>query len=172
LAPWLKRFPFAVLVPSALSGHSVRLRLASPEAVTPQILAMLAADLNLDAANLAYDDPARGVMRRVLHHDGRLAAYLLAGDTRAADALLQWADTGDTPANVSQILMGRHAAIARARIVCTCASVSDTDLHAAIQAGQDLEALKASLKCGITCGSCLPQIKRMIEHVHSTEPHT
>ncbi|MGB6102326.1 MAG: (2Fe-2S)-binding protein, partial [Pusillimonas sp.] len=100
-----------------------------------------------------------------------LGAYLLAGDTRAADALLQWADSGEAPAPVSQILMGRGVAATRARIVCTCASVSDTALMAAIESGQDLEALKASLKCGVTCGSCLPQIKRMLEHAHSTEPH-
>src|SRR5690606_6741824 len=139
--------------------------------ITPERLLALAADLGLACADLAYDDPARGVMRRVLHQDGQLAAFLLAGDTRAADALLHWAQTGDAPANVIQMLMGRHVATTRAHIVCTCASVSDTDLNTAIEAGQDLEALKASLKCGVTCGSCLPQIKRMIERATLREPH-
>jgi assimilatory nitrate reductase catalytic subunit len=58
--------------------------------------------------------------------------------------------------------MGRAKAAARAQIVCTCENVSDLDLRTAIMAGRDLQQLQAALKCGTACGSCLPQIRRMI----------
>ncbi|NYT84568.1 nitrate reductase [Pollutimonas harenae] len=167
LTHWLKHFPYAVLVSSALGGHSVRLRLAGADAISATQLERLAADLGLAEAELSFDDPARGVMRRIRRHAGQLDAWLLAGDTRAANALLQWADTGEAPKHVSQLLMGRNVAVSRNHIICTCAGVSDAQLNTAISSGQDLEALKTSLKCGVTCGSCLPQIKRMLERVHT-----
>ena len=168
LTHWLERFPYAVLLSSALGGHSLRLRLAGPAAITTSLLEELARDLGLEQAELAFDDPAKGIMRRIRYQEGRLSAWLLAGDTRAANALLQWADTGQAPASISQILLGRGPAITRSHIVCTCANVTDTQLTDAIAAGHDLDTLKTSLKCGMTCGSCLPQIKRMMAHTLET----
>src|SRR3546814_570927 len=102
LVHWLKRFPYAVLVSSALGGRSVRLRLAGPDVISAAQLEQLATDLELDQAELSFDDPARGIMRRLRRHEGKLDAWLLAGDTRAANALLLWADTGAAPRHASR----------------------------------------------------------------------
>ncbi|UYO93772.1 nitrate reductase [Pollutimonas sp. M17] len=169
LASWLHRFPYAVLVPTAIGGEGVRLRLASPGPPSPAILTQLAGDLGLDSADLAFDDPARGVLRRILRLDGRIKAYLLAGDIRAGEALLHWADTGQAPANVGHALMGRSGPVVRARIVCSCAGVSAAAIQSAIDAGENLEQMKASLQCGVGCGSCLPQIKSMIQDANLKE---
>lgn len=162
-ARWLAVFPYAVLMPTAVGGEGLRLRLASPEKPDATVLEELVGDLALDDADLTFDDPARGVIRRILRCDGQVAAYLLAGDTRAEEALLQWADGNVTPENIGQVLMGRAPGVARVCIVCTCENVSDQAIHAAIDAGYPLEQLKTELKCGTACGSCLPQIKRMIQ---------
>ena len=66
LASWLRAFPYAVLVPSAIGGEGVRLRLAAPEAPQAAVLERLAADLELERPDMAFDDPARGV--RPGHH--------------------------------------------------------------------------------------------------------
>jgi assimilatory nitrate reductase catalytic subunit len=108
-------------------------------------------------------------VRRILRQDNQIKAFLLAGDTRAHDALLLWADTELAPQNISQVLMGRSKATVRAQIVCTCESVTDQTLEQAIAAGHGLEQLKANLKCGTGCGSCVPQIKQMIQRSKMTE---
>src|SRR5690606_34035401 len=113
LLPWLRRFPFAMLIPSALGGESVRLRIASPACIDPDLLDTLIRDMGLEEADLAFDDPARGIVRR-LHREGEtLRAWLLAGDVRAAEALLHWADTGQAPQGPSQVLMGRSTPTTR-----------------------------------------------------------
>ncbi len=169
LARWLALFPYAVLMPTAIGGEGLRLRLASPRKVSAAVLAELARDLRLDEADLAFDDPARGILRRILRRDGQVAAYLLAGDTRAQDALLQWIDSGVAPPSIAQVLMGRAQAAARAQVICACENVSDLAINSAIDAGQQLEQLKATLKCGTACGSCVPQIKRMIQRRNTME---
>jgi assimilatory nitrate reductase catalytic subunit len=66
--------------------------------------------------------------------------------------------------------MGRSGPVKRARIVCTCTSVTDVAINEALSRGLDLEALKTTLKCGITCGSCLPEVRRMAaERTAATE---
>src|SRR3546814_15721555 len=71
------------------------------------MLTMLVRDLCLEDADLVFDDPARGVVRRILRRGAGIAAYLLAGAVRASEALLNWADTGIPPGNIGQVLMGR-----------------------------------------------------------------
>jgi assimilatory nitrate reductase catalytic subunit len=50
----------------------------------------------------------------------------------------------------------------RGRVVCNCLNVAEPDIVAAIIAGADLAALQATLKCGTECGSCVPELKKMI----------
>ena len=53
----------------------------------------------------------------------------------------------------------------RGRVVCNCLNVSEADLAAAIAEGAgvlDFAALQARLRCGTSCGSCVPEIRRML----------
>jgi assimilatory nitrate reductase catalytic subunit len=50
----------------------------------------------------------------------------------------------------------------RGRIVCNCLNVAEPDIVAAIVDGADLAALQTTLKCGTECGSCVPELKRLI----------
>ncbi|HEU0231200.1 MAG TPA: molybdopterin-dependent oxidoreductase [Burkholderiaceae bacterium] len=162
LARWLRAFPYAVVLPSAVGGESVRLRLASLEPVPTEILAALIADLQLNEPDMAFDDPARGIARRLRRDDnGLLLAFLLAGDVRAQPPLLQWAEDGRAPGDPAGILMGRSGPVARARILCVCHEVSERDILETIQAGLPLEEIQRRLKCGTACGACLPTIRRM-----------
>ncbi|MCA1978284.1 MAG: (2Fe-2S)-binding protein, partial [Thiobacillus sp.] len=54
------------------------------------------------------------------------------------------------------------AGAGRGRIVCNCLNVAEPDIVAAIAAGADLGALQETLKCGTECGSCVPELKRLI----------
>ena len=139
LAPWLRRFEYAVVLPVGAGG--VRIRLAAETVPAPALLAELADALGLTRAEVAFDDPARGRMRRVAAGQGVVRAFLLTGDLRAQDALLSWSAGGDAPASVSGLLTGRIAGAARSRTVCVCVGVSEAAILAGIERGCDLQAL-------------------------------
>lgn len=165
LAHWLRVFPYAIVVPSAMGGESIRLRLASPAPVSPEVLERLASSLGLDAPDMAFDDPARGILRRLRRDAEGLQAFLLAGDLRARAALLQWAEDGRATNDPASILTGRACTAIRARIVCACHGVGHEAITQAVRDGLSLEDIQQRLKCGAACGSCLPQIRRMLrEH--------
>ena len=50
----------------------------------------------------------------------------------------------------------------RGRIVCNCLNVAEPAIVAAIASGAGLAALRSNLKCGTECGSCVPELKRLI----------
>jgi assimilatory nitrate reductase catalytic subunit len=97
---------------------------------------------------------------------------VLAGDTRAEvwiKPLLQ--DELPAAAYGRLLLMpGARAPVAiaaRGKQICTCFNVTDDAIQARLQTcegneEQRLAALQASLRCGTNCGSCLPEIKRLV----------
>jgi assimilatory nitrate reductase catalytic subunit len=115
---------------------------------------------------LRYDDPARGVSKRIGFRDGRLAAARLAGETRAAtwlrEAMLQGVPDAAArrfaAAPVDRLPVG---APPRGRIVCDCYDVAEEELRRELAAAQSLADLQARLKCGTKCGSCLPELRRL-----------
>ncbi|HEY0634373.1 MAG TPA: molybdopterin dinucleotide binding domain-containing protein, partial [Gammaproteobacteria bacterium] len=64
------------------------------------------------------------------------------------------------------LLSGRPVTTAHAtgRIVCACHGVGENELKAAIAAGAaSVEALGIRLKAGTNCGSCVPEMRRLLE---------
>lgn len=180
LAPWLQQpaFSYAVVLPVAIGSGSasvqagyggVRIRLASACAPDTALLTALVQDLGLAHPDAAFDDPARGVLRRVALAGDVPGAYLLAGDTRARHALDAWADGGAAPLSLLHVLTGRTAPVQRARTVCACKGVTDITIAEAVGRGMDLNGLKAELGCGTGCGSCVPEIRQLIRLKCSTK---
>jgi assimilatory nitrate reductase catalytic subunit len=112
---------------------------------------------------LQYHDRRLGVRKCVLWADGRLAGFVLAGDTSRALALLdQLADAQPWEGPRMRVFAPGNAIQApRDRMVCQCKSVSQSAIVAAIHQGADVPALKAALGCGTVCGSCVPELTRM-----------
>ena len=54
------------------------------------------------------------------------------------------------------------ATVAPRNIICKCADVSDTQINEALAAGASFSGLQDTLKCGTFCGSCVPEIKKMV----------
>ena len=50
----------------------------------------------------------------------------------------------------------------RGRTVCNCFDVAEDDIERFLGTSKSLEALQASLKCGTHCGSCVPELRRMV----------
>ena len=48
--------------------------------------------------------------------------------------------------------------------VCSCFEVSQSQIHQSLAAGvTTIEGLGSALKCGTNCGSCVPELKRLID---------
>ncbi|MBL8570901.1 MAG: molybdopterin-dependent oxidoreductase [Phreatobacter sp.] len=142
---------------------------------------VLASDLPVDGRAVAealagqdgtiteMTDAARGIYRAAVFRDGGLEAVLfLALDGRPS---WNWIETQFglkdlPPAARKALLSGRSPeGIADAGpTVCACFAVGLTTIRDAIAAGAcDVDAVGRALKAGTNCGSCRPEIKKLIE---------
>jgi assimilatory nitrate reductase catalytic subunit len=48
------------------------------------------------------------------------------------------------------------------RAVCACFTVVESEIRAAVAAGGTLAKLQKDLKCGTNCGSCVPELRRLL----------
>ena len=125
---------------------------------------------------LAMDDPARGAVRRALVLEGRPERVLVITRMGALPARGWIADRflDDALALTDRIalLAGRAAdAVDPGRIVCACFRVGERAIAAAAAEGaSSLEALGEATGAGTNCGSCRPEIARLLRgtaHAHA-----
>jgi bacterioferritin-associated ferredoxin len=50
----------------------------------------------------------------------------------------------------------------RGRTICNCFDVAEDEIDAFLARSNSLAELQARLKCGTSCGSCLPEVRRRI----------
>ena len=168
LQPLLGRFAYASLSLAGRNQPAVVLRIAHLEALPAAWLAEIDALLDLPADQcLAFRDLRRNVDKKALIVDGKLAGLRLTGEV-AAGNWLRDTMVGGAPADelrrwiFAPIAAAPATARARGRIICNCLDVAEQDIATAIAAGASLEALQNGLACGTSCGSCLPELKRMV----------
>ncbi len=131
---------------------------------------------------LRYRDPRRGVSRLVRVGTaaplrGKLEAVLVAGEAAqvaAASWLQDFLESGASVEGLGRALLtpGRKPPVAQAprgKVVCTCFNVSEQAIVAGLQerpaaetAERALAALQERLQCGTHCGSCVPELRRMV----------
>ena len=110
----------------------------------------------------------RGVYRKLVVRDGRLAGAVLVGDSAPAAALVGLLDDGvPLPANRLDVLSSGDAVPGAASgadpEVCNCHHVRASTLVAEIRAGCDsLARLSAKTDAGTGCGSCRGQLADLI----------
>jgi assimilatory nitrate reductase catalytic subunit len=118
---------------------------------------------------LSLEDPATGAVRRALLREGRLEQVLFLGVSGRLPPRHWLAGLFAVPevsaADRVTLLAGRPAApVADAGpIVCACLKVGARRIQAAVAAGADtIEAVGAATGAGTSCGSCRPEIARLI----------
>ena len=186
LKPLMSAFPFTSCVPFAnntpladqsTAREGVLFRAAAHLAPPDELLIQIEKILGLTTHDvLHYADKKRGQRRtakltRVADH-AELTGLLLAGDT-SAEAWIKTVLEGELPAqSYGRLLLspGAKAPVAveaRGKLVCTCLNVTDAAIegHLKNAPGNDAErlaALQIALKCGTNCGSCVPELKRLV----------
>jgi assimilatory nitrate reductase catalytic subunit len=170
-------FPFASCVPFGRERTGVLFRAASHEAAPDELLARIETLLGLSGADtLRYADKKKGQRRAArlvrVGDQAELEGFVLAGDT-SAEAWIKAVLQDELPAQAYGRLLlvpGSKAPVAvhsRGKQVCSCFNVPDvaiSDFLAQSHGSDDnrLAALQDSLKCGTNCGSCVPELKRMV----------
>ncbi|WP_310447754.1 molybdopterin-dependent oxidoreductase [Thiobacillus sp.] len=136
-----------------------------PEALVQEMDAAFGLDDPLLTMN--YQDARRGIWKKARVEEGVITGARLSGETAAQDWLKDLIAAGASAMDVRAWLLAPvtqppAGGIGRGRIVCNCLDVAEPDIVAAIAAGADLAALQATLKCGTECGSCVPELKRLL----------
>lgn len=176
LRPYMRRFSFASCTLFGRDKVGVLFRAADDYPATPELSQEIEARFGISGSRvLRYDDARRGNARHILVQDGKLAAVSLAGDTSAESWLKEYLESEQPVAALGRLLLMPSSKPpqgfkARGRIVCNCFNVAESDIGEALRAGagQDaapdalLAALQQNLKCGTNCGSCVPELKKMI----------
>jgi assimilatory nitrate reductase catalytic subunit len=170
-----------VPAPGGAQAERIGIQFSAAHTGTPDnaLLTRIEAALNLDrgAMLLRYADARRGHKRTVrLHGEGeaaRIDALLLAGPSDTAAWLLRWwAESLPIAEHARALLLPDPqppggAATQRARQVCNCLDISEPQIRSTLAAlggtaHERLAALQAKLLCGTQCGSCKPELKRLV----------
>lgn len=177
LKPLMSAFAFATCVPFGRERTGVLFRAAAFEAAPDELLQKIEGILGLGGAEvLHYADKRRGQRRSMrlaqVGDHTQLEGFVLGGDISAevwVKPLLQ----DELPAQAYGRLLlipGVKAPVAvhsRGRQVCTCFNVVEPEITECLQsttgsADDRLAQLQGALKCGTNCGSCIPELKRLV----------
>jgi assimilatory nitrate reductase catalytic subunit len=173
LRPFMREFAYASCVPFGREQTGILFRAADDYPAAPELLQKIEALFGIHGATvLRYDDTRRGNARHMLLKDGALQAVALAGDISAESWLKAYLLGHEPVAKLGRMLLMPSSSAPqgfqpRGKTVCSCLNVADTEINTAIDTldgapAEVLAALQTRLKCGTNCGSCVPEIKKMI----------
>ncbi|MBC7681891.1 MAG: molybdopterin-dependent oxidoreductase, partial [Ferruginibacter sp.] len=176
----MAQFPFASVVPFGRERTGLLFRAASHEAVADEVIAQIETLLGLGGLDvLRYADKKKGQRRAVkLERTAdnaervELSGFVLAGDT-SAEVWIKTLLQDQLPAQAYGRLLlvpGSKAPVAvkaRGKQICTCFNVTDDAIRSALVDCRGFEddrlgQLQTTLKCGTNCGSCLPEVRKMV----------
>ncbi len=139
------------------------------------LLDALARAAGHDVDTLRYVDARRGMSRTAMIADGRLVGVLFLAPVEAAPKWSVLAEAWAAPAIDKAVrrvvLSGKrlNGAADEGPNVCACFGVPHGRIAAAIAEGANTTAsIGQKLKAGTNCGSCLPEIKRIIAEVSAS----
>jgi assimilatory nitrate reductase catalytic subunit len=168
-------FPYATIGLYGRSSPLVVFRAAAESAVDAAQIAELDRLFALDSDDgaIVYEDARRRIAKKAIAREGRLLGVRLAGETLAQSWLKQAMAEDELDASLIRLALAPSArppvTMAPRNIICKCADVSDVQIHKELAAGANLSGLQDKLKCGTFCGSCVPDIKRLVTEFKTEE---
>jgi len=125
-----------------------------------------------------YIEPERGVYKKLVVRDGKIAGAILLGEIDCASAVIS-AYENESPVSErrADLLFGPGAdgtegvaALPLTTAVCSCHQVSKATLIEAITAGCPIDQLGVKTKAGTGCGGCRPQLEALVAAYGKTDP--
>lgn len=126
---------------------------------------------------IEYSDPAGDLYRSALLHDGRVELCVFVQPGPAAppwEAVVELFGKGQLDDHERRMLLSGKAASGGSEgpVVCACFGVGRNSIASAISEGAcSVAAIGATLKAGTNCGSCIPELKRMIAAMPAQPAH-
>jgi nitrite reductase (NADH) large subunit len=114
-----------------------------------------------------YAEPQRGVYKKLVVREGKVAGAILLGDVDCAGAVISaYESDNPAPPRHADLLFGAPGATADAlpmeAMVCSCHQVSKRVVVEQIAAGCTLQQVCAATRAGTGCGGCRPQLEALI----------
>lgn len=189
LRAYFTRFPYASCVPFGRERPGLLWRVAAHDPCAAELRQEIEALFGLGTGEpvLSYNDARRASGRRLRLAGDRLVAFSLSGDVAAAGWLREYLESGTAISTLGRLLLlpsrtpptvlSKIRLASKGRTICTCVGVRENDIVEKVQkstkSGIDalLAELKASLRCGTGCGSCVPELKRLIASTKTPAPN-
>jgi assimilatory nitrate reductase catalytic subunit len=171
IAPLLAQVDFAASTLAGRDAPLVRLELA--HSAKPDAGLVAALDVLFGLANetelMLYRDARRGVEKRALFEADQLVAVRFENELQSAgwvqEAMLSGSQGQELRVALFAPLSARPGGFApRGRVVCSCLDVAEQPIRQMLERGSTLSEVQAKLKCGTSCGSCVPELKRLAAH--------
>lgn len=166
--PLLSEFTYATVGLFGRDEPAVILRAAHAVPAADSLIAEIdrLCEFN-DACSLTYVDARRGISKRIMVEGGRVTGVRLTGETAGREWLKDVMAQGVSADTVRPWVLAPISAPpvggrSRGRIICNCVDVAEREIREVIVQGGDMPALQAKLQCGTECGSCVPELKRLI----------
>lgn len=166
----LKHFDYASCGLYGRGAGIVMLRAAHSTAPDEALISQLDELLGMtdDVPMLNYRDVRRGISKRILVEGDQVIGVRLVGEILAAEWLKEVMTQGHLTdelrrwalAPLSSPPSGQRS---RGKIICSCVDVSENEIADVLSLGADFADLQDKLKCGTQCGSCMPELKRLLQ---------
>ncbi len=170
LQPLLQQFDYASIALAGRDDPAVVLRIGNKVPISAAQIDTIDSALHLkDDDCLSFKDGRRHIDKKALLQDGKLLGIRFCGEVAAGKWLRDMALDGVNAADLRRWVFAPVAtppsnmANTKGKTICSCNGVGETAIVNGIAAGMDLNALQKNLNCGTGCGSCVPEIKRIIQ---------
>jgi len=123
---------------------------------------------------IVYREPARGLYKKLIVRDDRIAGAILLGEVEAAGTLMQmFRSNMKVPARRADLLFGSPTGVSLLQAsdlpdnaqICNCNGVSKQQIVEAIQTGgcHSVSKVGGRTKAGMGCGSCKSLVAQLLE---------
>jgi nitrite reductase (NADH) large subunit len=130
--------------------------------------------LTEDDEVVVYSEPSRGIYKKLIVRDGKLAGAIVLGDNSMTPRLLQLFDrSAALPENRAELLFSLDSKSGSSNIadlpddtqICNCNGVSKGQIINAVKCGKkSLKTLCDATRAGTGCGSCMAQVQTLLDH--------
>lgn len=132
-------------------------------------------DAREDDETISYSEPSRGIYGKVIVRDNRVAGAILIGAASVVPSVVQrFLDASLAPPQRSELLFpptgdapaASVEAIPDAARICDCNAVAKAQIvEAVLNGARSLRAVCEHTRAGTGCGSCRPEVQRIVDFV-------